>query len=58
MTPNHVSTVEKVLQSIDDAVSEDDLMSAVEYIKDGWDRRHPEDVRKRMAQAQLRRHQR
>jgi mRNA guanylyltransferase len=42
---NHVSTMEKVIKSIQDGVSEADLTDAVPKIKDGWKLRHPEERR-------------
>jgi mRNA guanylyltransferase len=42
---NHVSTMEKVIKSILDGVSEKDLRDASQRIKDAWKRRHPEESR-------------
>lgn len=44
---NHVSTVQKVLESIDDAVSERDLISHALPMKTAWKKRHPEEDRQR-----------
>lgn len=48
---NHISTVEKVLLSIEDAVSKEELLAAAKSIKDSWQQRHPEEARKRVAQG-------
>jgi mRNA guanylyltransferase len=40
---NHTSTVDKVLESISDGVSERDLRSATDQIRREWKRRHPEE---------------
>jgi len=42
---NHVSTLWKVMESIRDAVSEEDLCSASQRIKAAWKDRHPEEQR-------------
>jgi mRNA guanylyltransferase len=42
---NHVSTMDKVIKSIKDGVSEKDLRDASGRIKDAWKRRHPEESR-------------
>lgn len=48
---NHVSTLHKVIESIEDGVSEQDLCSATMSIRTAWKQRHPEEDRaKRMAQ--------
>lgn len=39
---NHISTVEKVLESIQDRVTEDDLIHAAPAIKTAWKKRHPQ----------------
>ena len=51
LEPNHISTVKKVLESIEDAVSEEDLLGSVRNIKENWDLRHAEETRKRNAPA-------
>ncbi|KAK5058510.1 Dcp1p-Dcp2p decapping enzyme complex alpha subunit, partial [Cryomyces antarcticus] len=49
---NHISTVNSVLQSIEDSVSERDLIGAASVIAKAWKKRHPEEeqAKKRMAQ--------
>jgi mRNA guanylyltransferase len=42
---NHVSTLVKVLESIQDGVSEEDLCAASQKIKAAWKDRHPEEQR-------------
>jgi len=42
---NHTSTVQKVLESINDGVSEKDLRAATENIRKAWKLRHPEEGR-------------
>ena len=50
--PNHISTVEKVIQSIQDAVSQDELINHATDIMKAWKKRHPEeDKQKAKAQA-------
>lgn len=56
LEPNHISTVNKVLESIEDAVSEDDLLASVRSIKENWDHRHAEEARKRIAPSQSSQH--
>ncbi|KKY20881.1 putative mrna-capping enzyme subunit alpha [Phaeomoniella chlamydospora] len=41
---NHISTVESVMESIQDAVSQDDLISAAPTIRDAWKRRQTESA--------------
>lgn len=41
---NHVSTMDKVIKSIRDGVSERDLRTASERIKIAWKSRHPEEM--------------
>jgi mRNA guanylyltransferase len=43
MTANHISTVKKVLESIDDGVTQDELIQAAPQIMRAWKRRHPEE---------------
>ncbi|KAF2836721.1 mRNA-capping enzyme subunit alpha [Patellaria atrata CBS 101060] len=43
---NHISTVIKVIESINDGVSTEDLLAAEFDIKKGWKLRHPEEDRK------------
>ena len=38
---NHISTVNSVIQSIEDAVGRDDLIAAAKEIKDAWKARNP-----------------
>ena len=40
---NHISTVNKVLESIEDAVSAEDLIRASRLIHKAWKERHPEE---------------
>ncbi|KAF1983090.1 mRNA capping enzyme, alpha subunit [Aulographum hederae CBS 113979] len=42
---NHISTVKSVLESIEDGVSEEDLIRAAQGIKEAWKARHPEEDR-------------
>ena len=42
LNANHISTVESVMESIQDAVSEDDLIRAAGGIRDAWKRRQAE----------------
>lgn len=42
-TANHISTVEKVLESIRDGVTKEDLLAAAPMIMRSWKRRHPEE---------------
>ncbi|KAI9693558.1 MAG: Dcp1p-Dcp2p decapping enzyme complex alpha subunit [Bogoriella megaspora] len=43
---NHISTVEKVLESINDGVSEEDLLGAAQSIHRAWKQRHPEEQKR------------
>ncbi|KAF1812587.1 mRNA capping enzyme, alpha subunit [Eremomyces bilateralis CBS 781.70] len=43
---NHISTVHKVMQSIDDAVSEQDLLQVAGAVYKAWKQRHPEELRR------------
>jgi mRNA guanylyltransferase len=43
-TANHISTVRKVIESIEDAVTMDDLIAAEPRIKAAWKNRHPEEM--------------
>jgi mRNA guanylyltransferase len=45
---NHISTVNKVLESIEDGVSEEELLAAAPGIQRAWKQRHPEE--RQMAQ--------
>jgi mRNA guanylyltransferase len=42
-TANHISTVQKVLQSIEDGVTKEELIQAAPAIMRSWKRRHPEE---------------
>jgi mRNA guanylyltransferase len=42
-TANHISTVRKVLESIEDGVTQEELMGAAPMIMRSWKRRHPEE---------------
>ena len=51
---NHISTVEKVLESIEDRVTEEDLIRIAPLIKTAWKKRQAdmiEEERKRKARA-------
>jgi mRNA guanylyltransferase len=50
-TANHISTVNSVLQSIQDAVSQEDLITSASAIMRAWKRRHPEEQARAMAVA-------
>jgi len=49
---NHISTVEKVIQSIEDAVSQEDLIAHEYDIMKAWKRRHPEEEAAKRRQAE------
>ncbi len=49
---NHISTVEKVIQSIEDAVSQEDLIAHQYEIMKAWKRRHPEEEAAKRRQAE------
>ncbi|EON64365.1 hypothetical protein W97_03596 [Coniosporium apollinis CBS 100218] len=49
---NHMSTVYKVIESINDAVSEHDLRAAEDAIRRMWKNRHPEEKAQQTQQAQ------
>ncbi|KAF2400575.1 mRNA capping enzyme, alpha subunit [Trichodelitschia bisporula] len=51
---NHISTVNKVLQSISDAVSQEDLIAAAPAIMRAWKARHPEEEEAKRRHAQAR----
>jgi mRNA guanylyltransferase len=42
-TANHISTVKKVLESIEDGVTQDELIAAAPVIMRTWKKRHPEE---------------
>lgn len=42
-TANHISTVRKVLESIEDGVTQEELIQAAPQIMRAWKRRHPEE---------------
>lgn len=42
-TANHISTVHKVLESIQDGVTQEELLQAAPMIMRSWKRRHPEE---------------
>jgi len=46
---NHVSTLWKVLESIEDGVSEQELCAAASSIREAWKERHPEEDRVKRA---------
>ena len=48
---NHISTVEKVMESINDAVGEQDLLDAAAAIMRAWKQRHPEEQKRGPPQA-------
>ncbi|KAL9097455.1 MAG: hypothetical protein Q9165_000351 [Trypethelium subeluteriae] len=43
---NHISTVDKVLESINDAVSKQDLLDSAQAIAKAWKQRHPEEQKR------------
>lgn len=47
---NHISTVEKVMETINDAVSEQDLLEAAQPIAKAWKQRHPEEQKRGVPQ--------
>jgi mRNA guanylyltransferase len=49
-TANHITTVNKVLESIEDGVSEEDLMAAAPEIMRAWKARHPEERQQQIPQ--------
>ena len=49
---NHISTVKSVLQSIEDRISEEDLIARAEGIMRAWKKRHPEEEEAKRRQAQ------
>lgn len=50
---NHISTVESVLDSIQDRVDEDDLIRAAPAIKIAWKQRHAEEAREEMERKRV-----
>ena len=48
---NHITTVEKVIDTIKDAVSEQDLLDAAQPIMRAWKQRHPEEQKRGPPQA-------
>ena len=48
---NHISTVDKVVESINDAVSEEDLLNVAPAIARAWKQRHPEEQKRPPPQA-------
>lgn len=42
-TANHITTVRKVLESIEDGVTQDELIKAAPQIMRSWKKRHPEE---------------
>lgn len=48
---NHISTVEKVIESIQDGVSEQDLIDHAADIMKAWKKRHPEEELERRKRA-------
>ena len=46
---NHISTVESVMESIQDKVSEEDLIKASKAIRDEWKKREKESIEKQKA---------
>jgi mRNA guanylyltransferase len=47
---NHISTVRKVLDSINDGVSQEELIAAAPRIQRAWKQRHPEEEAQKRAQ--------
>lgn len=41
---NHYSTAEKVLETIEDGVTEEDLFSSMPTVRNAWKKRHPEEA--------------
>ena len=54
---NHISTVNSVLESIRDAVSEPDLITAAKRIRDEWKKRQAQEQDRARAEAEERRRQ-
>jgi len=54
-TANHVSTVHKVIQSINDAVTQEELVAAAPRIMRAWKLRHPEEeqAKRQAAERQM-----